>query len=42
MFLLRVINQAPLWLTVLAVVAVFEVYSVGLVLSAAAHGARAG
>jgi hypothetical protein len=32
MFLLRVINQAPLWLTVLAVVAIFEFYSVGLML----------
>jgi hypothetical protein len=32
MFLLRVINQAPIWLVVVAVVAAFELYSVGLVL----------
>ena len=30
--LLRVINETPLWLVVLAVVAAFELYSVGLVL----------
>jgi Protein of unknown function (DUF4239) len=32
MFLLRIMNQLPLWLAVLVVVGVFEVYSVGLVL----------
>ena len=32
MFLLRIMNQLPLWLAVLVVVGVFEVYSVGLML----------
>jgi hypothetical protein len=32
MFLVRVINQAPLWLAILVVVAIFEFYSVGLML----------
>jgi len=32
MFLLRVMNQLPLWLAVLAVVAILELYSVGLML----------